>query len=204
MHPALSVAAFRRRRWPWVVLALLLAPIAGLALAAYSFLTLDRHAAVLRREVMAAAPGGWDTKFQVSVGRITLGTARQALAWVTAPGVAEARLALRAVRNASVGVYRPAAAGRPIPADRLFHEADRRLRARGWTRLVAVAEGSRHVLVYLPNQDDEMPGRVGVAVCQGRELVVVSATLDPGALAELVARHAGARLHPFRGKPRDG
>ena len=62
------VARPRRRRWPWIVLGLLLMPVAGLALAAYSFLTLDRHASLLRREVMAATGGEWGTQVQVSVG----------------------------------------------------------------------------------------------------------------------------------------
>lgn len=183
----------RRRRWPWVLAAFLLTPPAVLAVMAASFLTLDREAAALRSEVMASSDHDWNTKLQLSVGRVTLGCLRLGLLFVPHPKMAEARDALAIVQSVSVGIYRPAAARTTWSRARLFNEADRAMAARGWTRLVGVAETRENVLVYVPADDDELRG-VCVAVATPRELVVVTANLDPEALVDFVARHAGRHL----------
>lgn len=192
MNPAAPAAPSRRRRlWLWA-LALVLTPVLLLGVAAASYLTLNRDAAALRKEVMAATDTKWDTKVQLSVGRISLWIVRQGLVFVPKAEVQEAREALRAVRSVSVGVYRPAQKDPTWSRERLFNETDRTMRARGWTRLVGVADHRENVLIYAP--DDAEVGKVCLAVVTGRELVVVSAAINPDALGALVARHAGKHL----------
>jgi len=49
------------------------------------------------------------------------------------------------------------------------------------------------VLIYVPTGSDEVR-RICLAVVNGRELVVVSVSIDPDALAELVTKYAGKDL----------
>lgn len=195
MNPDLPPPVPRRRRlWPWV-LALLLSPVLVLAVAAASILTLNRDAAVLRREVMAATATDWDTKVQLSLGRLSFCLLRGCLAFVPDHKIGEARAALNALRSVSVGVYRPAGA-QPIGSrEKLFNDTDRRMQERGWTRLVGVADRRDNVLIYVPAGAEEFR-EICVAIVNGRELVVVSAAVDPDVLVGLVATHAPKGLRP--------
>ncbi len=182
----------RRHVWRWVLLGvgICLTPFVLLVIAAISFLTLDSDAAMLRKHVMAATDAGWHTRVQMSVGGITLGALRQGLHFVHAKNIEEARLALRAVRHASVGVYERTSG----PADwshlQLFADTDQAMGRRGWTRLVGVADNKDTVLIYVP-QDMATDGPVDMcmAVVNGRELVVVSTSVDASVLGELVKQH---------------
>jgi hypothetical protein len=193
MNSPLSPAPRRRRRWPWV-LAVLLSPVLLLAIAATSYLTLNRDASALRREVMAATDAGWNTQLQLSAGRLTFWVVRGCLAFVPDEKIGEARAALNAVRSVSVGVYRPVAAPPAWSREKLFNETDRTMQDRGWTRLVGVADKSDHVLIYVPTGADEVR-RICLAVVSGRELVVVSAAIDPEAVTAMVAKYAGRDLN---------
>jgi hypothetical protein len=182
----------RRRVWRWVLLGagICLTPFVLLAIAAISFLTLNSDAAVLRKQVMAAADADWHTRVQLSVGGITLGVLRQGLHFVHARDIEEARLALGAVRHASVGVYERTSG----PADRsrpqLFADTDQAMERRGWTRLVGVADNKDTVLIYVPQDlDTDGPVEMCLAVVNGRELVVVSTSVDAAMLGELVKQH---------------
>lgn len=185
----------RHRRWPWILAVLLASPLLLLAVSAASFLLLDRDAAALRREVAAASHTEWKTKIQVSVGRLSLWCLRQGLRFAPEREVAEARAALAAVKSVSVGVYRPVAGrGDAIDREAVFNDADRAMSARGWTRLVGVAEpGGSNVLIYAP-ADAEAVRDLCLAVISRGELVVVSASVDAEALAGFVSRHANGRL----------
>lgn len=185
----------RRRIWPWV-LGICLTPFVVLALAVASFVTLDSDARTLRRHVMSATNADWDTKVQVSVGSATLGTVRTGLLFVDQPEVDEARLALKAVRSASVGVYELAATSdEDWSPTQILRKTDEAMQGRGWTRLVGVADGKETVMVYTADDIDENePIDICVAVVNGREMVVVSATVDPDAIGALVERHAGGEL----------
>jgi hypothetical protein len=186
-------AAPRRRRiWPWV-LGLCLSPFLILAIAVASYVTLDRDAAALRRQVMAATHTDWHTKVQCSVGRFTIGAVRSGLIFVRKPEVAEARLALAAVKRASVGVYQRDGRKGEWSREQLFVETDRVMQKRGWTRLVGVSEhdGSQAVLVYASDELDEGdPIDLCVAVVNDQELVIASTRVDPSTLGELIERHA--------------
>ncbi len=184
----------RRRIWPWI-LGVALTPFVLVGLAAASLLTLDRDAAALRREAMAASGSDWDTKVQVSVGGLVLGAARSTLFFVRTPEVEDARLALAAVRHASVGVYERATPAGAVDRERLMVATDDRMRARGWTRLVGVAEKDETVLIYVSDDlDPDGPVELCLAVIGRRELVIVSTSVAPDALHDLVARHAGEEL----------
>jgi hypothetical protein len=162
---------------------------------AVSYLTLDHDARVLRREVMASSDGHWHTKVQVSVGRLTLDAMRCVLLFVHHKDIADARLALSSVKGASVGVYELTSAGTDWSREQLFVHADEAMQRRGWTRLVGVADDKTTVLIYT---SDEPGGGdtadVCLAVVDGRELVVVSTTVNAAGLAELVERRAGGDL----------
>jgi hypothetical protein len=192
MNSSISPSPRRRRRWPWI-LAILFSPFLLLAVMAASYLTLNRDAAVLRREVMAATEASWNTKIQLSAGRITFWVVRNCLALVPDKKIGEARAALNAVRSVSVGVYQPAGAKLAWSREQLFNETDRTMHDRGWSRLVGVADKRDHVLIYVPTGSDEVRC-ICLAVVNGRELVVVSVSIDPDALAELVTKYAGKDL----------
>lgn len=188
-----SAAPRRRRLWPWV-LGLVLTPFLVLAVAAASFLTLDRDAAALRRHVMAASGNEWDTKVQFSIGRLTLGCVRTGLLLVAHEDITDARLALAGVKSASVGVYERVGRAAELSRDGFFVATDRAMQKRGWTRLVGVAEKREAVLVYVPDGASGRTLDVCVAVLDGKDLVVVSSTIDAEALAELVERKAGPEI----------
>lgn len=184
----------RRRLWPWL-LAIFVTPFVFVAALAVSVLTLNRDAAVLRREVMAATQTEWNTKVQLSLGRASFWTLRQCLAFIPdeKKNISEARAALQAVKAVSVGVYQPKDRSSTWSRDALFNATDRTMRDRGWTRLVGVADRKENVLIYLPSADADF-SQMCLAVVTGRELVIVSATLDPDALADLIAQHAEKHL----------
>jgi hypothetical protein len=187
----------RRHLWRWVLLAagLCLAPFLLLGAVAISYLTLDGDVRTLRKHVMAATDARWHTKVQVSVGPATLGAISQGLRFVEHRHTDDARLALRAVKHASVGVYERTSGGADWSHDQLFVETDRAMQRRGWTRLVGVADRHETVLVYVQDEPaDDQPLDVCLAVVNGRELVVVSTCIDPRALGDLVERHAGVEM----------
>jgi hypothetical protein len=194
MNPAHSTPAPRRPVWRWLLLGagICLTPFLLFGLAAVSYLTLDRDVRVLRQHVMAATDIGWNTKVQMSVGRVTLGVIGQGLRFVDHKDMADARLALRAVKHASVGVYERSSGGTEWSREKLFVETDRAMHKRGWTRLVGVADQKETVLIYVQDDQDENESvEICLAVVSGREMVVASTTVDASALGELVAKHTG-------------
>ncbi len=171
--------------------ALCLTPFVLLAMVAASFLTLPSEARVLRKHVMAAADSNWHTKVQVDVGSLSIAAVRTGLAFVHDKDVADAKLALAAVRHASVGVYMRDASEKGCSRERLFTETDQAMQKRGWSRLVGVADGKDNVLVYV-SQDiaPDEPIDICVAVVNGQELVVVSTSIDAAKLTELVVTNS--------------
>jgi hypothetical protein len=194
MDPVPPTLAPRRHVWRWVLLgvSLCLAPFVVFGMVAYSYLSLDRDVAVLRRHVMDATDAHWSPKIQVSLGRITLATIGQGLRFVHHKDIADARLALGAVRQASVGVYERTTGGADWSRAQLFGETDRAMQQRGWTRLVGVVDHKETVLIYVSDDmKEDGPVELCLAVVTDREMVVASTTVDAGVLGELVARHTG-------------
>lgn len=182
----------RRRVGWWVALGLglLVTPLVLLGVGVISMLTLDRDAAFLRREVMAASDGKWHTKVQVSAGWITLGAVRTGLRFIQAEHMDDARLAMKAVRHASVGVYECRSDRDDLSLEQILNRADKAMQKRGWSRLVGVAEHDETVLIY--TSDDIGSSScidICLAVVDGNQLVVVSTNVDASVLAELAERH---------------
>lgn len=182
----------RRPIWRWVFLAgaILCAPFVALGLAALSYLTLDRDAATLRRELMAATPSDWHTKAQVGVGSVTIGAVRQALRFVDHEHMDEARDALAAVERASVGVYERTGRDHPAADARLIAHADETMRRRGWSRLVSVIDEHDTVMIYSADRKSGDRIDLCLAVVNEQNLVVVSTAVDADALNHLVGRYA--------------
>ena len=190
--PDSSSAAPRRRsygKWIAVGLIILVSPLVLLGIAAWSVLSLDRDAALLRREVAAATGSDWHTKVQMDLGYFTLGTARTVLRFVHHKDIADARLALSAVRHASVGVYERDSEDSDVSTEELFGDTDRLMQKRGWSRLVGVADGNDNVLIYTSDKGNGDRIDLCLAVVSGKELVVVSTRVESEALAKLVEKH---------------
>lgn len=195
MTPAPSASPTPRRHvWRWVLLGagLCLTPFVLLAVAVVSYVTLDRDVRVLRNHVMDATDAAWNTKVQMSVGRVTLGAIGQGLRFVDHKDMDDARLALRSVKHASVGVYERRSGGKDWSREQLFTETDRAMQERGWTRMVGVADKKDTVLIYVQDAPDEdEPIELCLAVVNSKEMVVVSTSVDAAALGDLVAKHTG-------------
>lgn len=174
----------RRPVWRWVLGSF---AVAGLLLvfAVVNVVTLGRDARALRRAVADAGGFGLTTRVQLSAGPLLLSLGR-AVASAVGDVPEEAREALAAVRRSSVGVYR--IASRPDDGrDGWMAGAEVRLQQRGWQRLVAARSAEHAVVVYAPEEPPTRgPMKVCVAVCDRNQLVVVSATIEPAALARLV------------------
>lgn len=187
----------RKSVWRWVLLGLgiCLAPVVLLVLVAASYLTLDRDAAVLRKEVMAASATDWDTKVQLHVGSLSIAAIRTGLVFVHHQDLATAKMALAAVQQVSVGVY-GRSAGTPVwSREQLFTNTDQTMNQRGWTRLVGVADDNDTVLIYV-HQDAAADDSVNLclAVVSQQELVVVSTRIDAAKLSELVEKQGADAL----------
>jgi len=193
MNPTPATPTPARRSYTrWIVagLILLVAPVFIVAAGVFSLLTLDRDAALLRRGVMAATGSDWHTKVQMNLGWGTLGTARTILRFIEHKDIADARLALKAVHSASVGVYERKVRDDDADLNQMLVHTDKMMEKRGWSRLVGVVDGRQTVLVYTSD-----PVKSGdkidlcLAVVDGKELVVVSTRVDASVLAELVEKH---------------
>lgn len=183
----------RRRSVGWWIalgVGLLLTPLVVLGFGVISMLTLDRDAAFLRREVMAASDAKWHTKVQVSAGWMTLGAVRTGLRFIQAEHMDDARLAMKAVRRASVGVYECRSDRDDLSLEQILNRTDKAMQKRGWSRLVGVAEHDETVLIYT-SEDFGSSTRLDIclAVVDGNQLVVVSTNVDASVLAELAERH---------------
>jgi hypothetical protein len=188
--PAFPSKPRRHAIWRWLLAGAALC-VALAVIAVVNLITLGRDAAALRKQVFAALDAPAATRVQVSAGPVLLTAVRTGLHFIKgAPP--EARQALAAVRAASVGVYSlraPVAAGKRAA---MFASADAVMNRRGWIRIVGVNDHDDTVLVYAPAKADwGRTQRVCLAVCSGKEIVVVAATADTEALAEFAAQHGG-------------
>lgn len=161
---------------------------------------LSREADKLKVAILDHTESPLETKVQFSVGSGLLGLSRLVLQWV--PDVPpQARQALAALDEASVGVYEFNHTPSSNERMRMIRLADERLQKQGWKRTVAVSQRNETVLVYVPDgPSGEAELQVCVAVCEGRNLVVVSALTSVEALVALASNH-GAELRKLLQTP---
>ncbi len=187
---SVPVAKSERRLARWLLLGLLLliTPVVMVGIGVASLFRLNRDAAMLKREVMAASESDWNTKVQVSAGWCTLTAARAVLHFIDEKNVDDARLALAAVRHASVGVYEQTGRGE-WSRGQLVARTDERMRGRGWGRLAGITERDQAVLIYTKEDDDGDRLQLCIAVVDDRELVIVSTKVDAEQLFRLAEKH---------------
>jgi hypothetical protein len=187
----------RARNWFLIIMA---AALAVAAVEAASIFFLSKEARKLHLAIDTHLEGPASTKIQFTVGPGLLGIGRMAAHWVDdIPD--EVHHALGAVKEASVGIYEldvnPSAAAR----SQLVQITDERLGLKGWQRIVAVSENRDTVLVYAPKDIGESDDiQFCVAVCDRKDLIVVSATASLKGLMKLTDLHRG-ELHEFLRTP---
>jgi hypothetical protein len=160
----------------------------GTAWAVYHTVTPTKDNRLLRDELVSQLHAAPSTQIQITAGPLLLSTARTVLGFLD-DIPSEARLAMRAVRQASVGVYLLDAEMKKTGRAGFFTSADEVMRRRGWTRIVGVNDEESVVLIYVP--DDEPSGsseRVCVAVCSQKTLVIVSGTIQIAPLVDLAVQ----------------
>ena len=182
--------AFRFRKWHAVVLAMLCLPL-FCAIGVAGYFRLSSETTALRKSLMSSATGGWDKKFAVHVGSLTLGLVRAGSRLVKLPP--EPRAALEALHGAEVGVYRLQPEALPVDHLRSLLAADGAMKARGWERIVGVAREQQLVAVYIPKKGLS-PEKMAccLVVLQERELVVASARGNVRPLLEIAAKRLGS------------
>lgn len=163
----------------------------ALAVIAVDLLTLNRETAALRKAMFAATGVSGKMVVQLDIGPAWMLASRVMVACV--PQVPEeARLALKAARRACVGVYQIPRGTKVRDGAALMARADEMMAARGWTRTVGVMEKSQTVLLYMPTHPESGDVlQVCVAVCEGSQIVVVSAEVAAKPLQELIAKKGG-------------
>ena len=186
----------RGHRFLWWILGCCLLSVVALSVVAYSFLTLDREAATLRKQVVASTNGQWKTRVQFSAGRMTMNFVRAGFSFVDRAEMVDAKLALNSVCRASVGVYeRGTKETSSWSRAQLLLDTDKAMNRRGWSRLVGVISHDDTVLIYgSARSDADDPVDICLTVANDRQLVVVSATVNPDKLSELVEKHSGNEL----------
>ena len=188
--PTASIPRHRFRWMHWLLIAVTaLAVVAVVELA--SLFSLVKEAAKLREVVVDTTSIPLQTKVQFSVGPAMLGIGRVAVSFIDeAPR--EAKQALAAMRRASVGVYEFDLAPTEAQQVALWEATEQRVNRDGWQRIVSVTEGSQSVMIFMPQ--DSRSGElleVCVVVCEGRQLIIVSAVADPAPLMALAQEQMG-------------
>jgi hypothetical protein len=176
---------WRLLHWFFIALAAMVVVVAA---EVGSIFLLSAEASDLRRGFADSTDLAMETKVQLSIGPGLLGLGRLVTSFIDEVPP-EAREAMKAVRRTSVGVYE---------LDRLPSETERinfwrlateKLTQSGWRQVVSVQEGAQSVMVFMPateSSGDEI--EICLAVCEGRNLVIVSAMTATEPLLKL-ARH---------------
>jgi hypothetical protein len=178
--------AFRFRRRYLALLVILCVPL-FCAIGVAGYFRLSSETKALRKTVMSSVPGQWDKRFAVHVGGFTMGLVRFGSRFANLPP--EPRAALEALHGAEVGIYRLHENPVSIAPTAIFMAADKAMKARGWERIVGVAQADQLVAVYIPLKGIS-PGRMAccVVVLHERDLVVASAHGNLGPLLQITEK----------------
>lgn len=149
--------------------------------------TLTRDAAALRNDVLDTAGLETKSRIQFTVGPVLLSLVRSGLSFVPEMEP-EARLALNAVRKASVGIYSLRETRESAGSVAMFGRAEATMQERGWRRIVAVNNDEANVMVFAREESrGNGPQKLCVAVRSGDRLIVVAGTVNPEPLVKLAA-----------------
>jgi len=134
---------------------------------------LSSETRALRGSLMRLTPGDWDTRLAVHVGSLTTGLVRIGSRLLKLPP--EPLAALDAIHAAEVGIYKLKQERLAVDYSAVVVSADKAMMARGWERVVGVAEGQELVLVYIPRKG-VVAAKMSccLMVLDGRQLVVAS------------------------------
>jgi hypothetical protein len=188
MNPPTTFRRWYHRIWIYVLGAMVASAVL-VSVGVYNLVTLTNEASVLKRSLFAADRFDGSLRVQGTVGPVLLSGARMVTRFI--PDIPpEVREALGAVRSASVGIYELDVAPTAKVRNEVFVEADAAMERSGWTRIVSVSERHQRVAVYTPAEDvaDERQIRICVAVCDHKQLVLVSARADARKLSEFAQR----------------
>lgn len=190
MNPSQTMPRRPRNHLLWIAGILLAAVLLSLALLTSTvagYFGVSRDAGTLRKSLMESAAGDWERKIEVNIGAFALNLARAVLAFVDLDP--DVRAALRAVRGAEVGVYELRNHAKHRDHAAMLLAADEAMSARGWDRIVGVADRDELVAVYLPAQiGSPRDVMVCVVVLDDDQLVVASVRSDVEPLIELAFR----------------
>ncbi len=150
---------------------------------------LSSETRTLRDELIKSSGVAWRQEIVLNAGYLPVFAARAGLVCVPMP--AAARAVVKSVRTASVGVYElPAATPAPDRAT-LLAAADSAMTVRGWERVVVVMDGEDLVTVYLPKEVSVHRLKCCVMVFDGKEMVLVSAQINPEPLLKYALNQPG-------------
>jgi hypothetical protein len=158
------------------------------AWAVTGFFRLSSGTAVLRDSVLREASGEWNRKISVNVGGFTTGLVRAGLSFVKMEP--EARAAINSLRGGDVAIYTRTGEGKEFDCGAALTRADKKMKARGWTRIVAVKDKKDFVIVYVP-AGKIAPDKVTccVLVYDGRQMVVASVRGNLEAVQSILEQH---------------
>ena len=151
----------------------------------------------LGQGVMSGVTGRWDTRIELHLGWFTTHLLRAASHALKLPP--EPRAVFASVNGIEAGLYELRAPGRRSDAAAVFTKADQAMERRGWQRVVGVVQDRELVAVYMPKRAGSS-SRVEccVAVFNGRELIVESASGNIEPLLEMAHKHLDPALRRTR------
>jgi len=104
----------------------------------------------------------------------------------------EAHLALDAVRRGSVGIYTLKHSQTATQRVAMIRRSVAAMADRDWVQVVTVADGEDLVLIFVPRDLAEGDAlEVCIAVSDGQEMVIASATVDAEPIQRLIALQHG-------------
>jgi hypothetical protein len=158
--------------------------LVALAYGFTGYFRLSPEMAGLRESLQVASGETWHRKLTLNFGGFTCGAARLASTFTHLEP--EARAALQSVRACEVGIYETLTTSATSDPGALLAAADAGMVARGWERLVGVAQNNQLVVVYVPRTvSSARRMRCAVLVCHERQLVLVAARMNLEPLLEL-------------------
>lgn len=137
----------------------------------------------LREIALENLDGFWEERIEFSAGRLTFAAAQWGSRFVELPP--EARTILDSARGAEVSVWESERRG-TMDGPAILKEADRKMTAKGWTRLVGVIEEQNLVAIYVPaDLGGGTTVKISVLVINEQQVVCAAARSNIKPLMEL-------------------